>query len=1223
MTKPTRNRFFQRTSHPYYIVAPAFKQTSAGVRALHYLCHLLNESGHEAYVSASPENCSKHLRTPQLTPEVMQEHKASGVTPIAVYPEVVKGNPLGLNAVVRWVLNIPGHLGGDDSYPESDLIFHYSNIILDGIISDRLDMPLVDQRIFNEGNGENHRKGFCYYAGKYLHFQHKIAPEVLENPEGISLTLNIPRSHQEIAEILRTTETLYTYECSMLIFEALACGCAVAYVETPYLDQFINTIENAPIVIPRVKEHEIGRTVIPKPPREAVDEFLAETEKNALDDVKNFISKTQNLAEKISETKSSVNSLIPDLSSNTSPSFVSSKTIKTLGSEIYDLWREKLDSLKQFQAKIANPPSHHPDNLLSIVVHAPLDWLHLLANTIDSLAGHASPQWHLIVVTTIDSPEELESIDRILWINETEPAVIKHAIDGMVGRIDSRWVMEIPCGTLIDEDLVRHLAEIDQERVKAVFCDDDLYDESGKRFSPRFKPGVNPEALLSSDLAGPLCVDTKAWLLNGGTWLAGYTPWFEQLLTISERYGWKAVHHQADVLLSHHPATRTHAKSCLLALEQHLETKYPEANFIMANDEYWSVHYPLPAPPPSVDIFIYSLGDLGLINRCLQSIKENTDYPDFRIGLILESHESDPDLDAWIAAYTEANPTSLVIRSKTQTSFPTLANQAISSSRASYSLFINDESVAIHKEWLEELIRPCCQQNVAGASPRLIKPGSGLIENAGYILGLCSWRASPYQGKSNDEKREGFDWLDCARDVTTLCPACFLINNAHAISAGLMDQEGFFDQTALADLSLRLFDQGLRLLYIPRANLVGSSEPPVPLHAPFKEQADFILDRKKNQDTFSQRWWPRFAHDPFWNQNLALNELVPTPETEFMPDWFFRDDGKPRILAHVLANAQADFRITDPLRALRRQNKVATCVWEQHVFTAPRFHTASELYRLNPDVHIVQHYIQDDALAAMNTWRGLSHRPFTVYALDDAVTDIDTKSPFFKNFAANTRTRLKYALARADRMVVSTDFLAELYKNLISDIQVVPNRLEMEKWLSLRTAKRTSSKPRIGWAGGTTHQRDLSLLKEVIEQTREEADWIFFGMCPDEILPLVKETYPFMSFDEYPTFLASLNFDIAVAPLAETVFNRGKSNLRLLEYGILGLPVVCTDIEPYRNSPACRVRNNADHWVSALRERIHDADAREAEGRAMRRWVQEKFLLENHLDEWLLAHTPN
>jgi glycosyltransferase involved in cell wall biosynthesis len=208
-------------------------------------------------------------------------------------------------------------------------------------------------------------------------------------------------------------------------------------------------------------------------------------------------------------------------------------------------------------------------------------------------------------------------------------------------------------------------------------------------------------------------------------------------------------------------------------------------------------------------------------------------------------------------------------------------------------------------------------------------------------------------------------------------------------------------------------------------------------------------------------------------------------------------------------------------------------------------------------------------------------------------------------------------------MVVSTDFLAHEYRHLISDIRVIPNRLEQELWLPLQNKTRTGNKPRIGWAGGTTHQGDLVLIKEVIEQTRHEADWIFLGMCPDEIRPLITEYHPFGPLERYPERLAALSLDIAVAPLAPIPFNQGKSNLRLLEYGILGIPVVCTNIDPYRNSPAHCVANTTKAWTTALRDKIYNPGAREHEGNVLRQWVLQNYLQENHLDEWLNAHLPN
>jgi glycosyltransferase involved in cell wall biosynthesis len=133
-------------------------------------------------------------------------------------------------------------------------------------------------------------------------------------------------------------------------------------------------------------------------------------------------------------------------------------------------------------------------------------------------------------------------------------------------------------------------------------------------------------------------------------------------------------------------------------------------------------------------------------------------------------------------------------------------------------------------------------------------------------------------------------------------------------------------------------------------------------------------------------------------------------------------------------------------------------------------------------------------------------------------------------------------------------------------------------------------------------------------------DWIFFGMCLDELKPYVKEIHGFqLSHQDYISKLASLNLDLAVAPLEIHPFNEAKSNLRLLEYGYLGWPVICSDIYPYQTAPVKHVSNEPHAWIAAIRERIHDLDAAQAEGDRLRQWVVDNYMLEDHLDAWMAA----
>ena len=145
----------------------------------------------------------------------------------------------------------------------------------------------------------------------------------------------------------------------------------------------------------------------------------------------------------------------------------------------------------------------------------------------------------------------------------------------------------------------------------------------------------------------------------------------------------------------------------------------------------------------------------------------------------------------------------------------------------------------------------------------------------------------------------------------------------------------------------------------------------------------------------------------------------------------------------------------------------------------------------------------------------------------------------------------------------------------------------------------------------------------MVRDLADEVEWVFFGMCPDELRPYVHEYHEGVAIEAYPAKLASLNLDLGLAPLEINLFNECKSNLRLLEYGACGIPVVCTDIRPYQNDfPVTRVRNRYKDWVDAIRMHLSDLEETARLGDALQakvkqEWMLESLSLESWRDAWL------
>ncbi|MBN3818928.1 glycosyltransferase family 1 protein, partial [Paraburkholderia sp. Se-20369] len=228
---PTQHgsRIFARLDHPYYVYAPNFRQTSGGVRAMHYLCHVLNLLGHEAYVTA--QIVHPDLRTPQVTNDIAQAHANANRSPIAVYPEIVSDNPFNTRCVARYLLAEPGRIEGNaiDLQP-SDLVFTFGpTLVPAGWQADLLRMPLVDTRIFNsDGVDDARRSGSAVFINRHLIRGGSLHPVTADS---IEISNRVPaRSAHELAALFRQVECVYLYEWSTAAFEALLCGCPVVCI---------------------------------------------------------------------------------------------------------------------------------------------------------------------------------------------------------------------------------------------------------------------------------------------------------------------------------------------------------------------------------------------------------------------------------------------------------------------------------------------------------------------------------------------------------------------------------------------------------------------------------------------------------------------------------------------------------------------------------------------------------------------------------------------------------------------------------------------------------------------------------------------------------------------------------------------------------------------------------------------------------------------------------
>jgi glycosyltransferase involved in cell wall biosynthesis len=162
----------------------------------------------------------------------------------------------------------------------------------------------------------------------------------------------------------------------------------------------------------------------------------------------------------------------------------------------------------------------------------------------------------------------------------------------------------------------------------------------------------------------------------------------------------------------------------------------------------------------------------------------------------------------------------------------------------------------------------------------------------------------------------------------------------------------------------------------------------------------------------------------------------------------------------------------------------------------------------------------------------------------------------------------------ADGITTTTEPLRKRLEAFNGNVRVVPNLLPDAQWKVNRPKNRRKV---LGWAGGISHSSDIAYIKPAVEAALERPDWEV-QVCgltsyPFKQHPRLKPLNP-VDVPKYATIVA--NFDVGLAPLNDCVFNRAKSDLKFVEYGILSIPAVYSFVGPYKTA----IRHGTDGLIA-------------------------------------------
>ena len=269
---------------------------------------------------------------------------------------------------------------------------------------------------------------------------------------------------------------------------------------------------------------------------------------------------------------------------------------------------------------------------------------------------------------------------------------------------------------------------------------------------------------------------------------------------------------------------------------------------------------------------------------------------------------------------------------------------------------------------------------------------------------------------------------------------------------------------------------------------------------------------------------------------------------------------------------------------------------------------------------------------------------FIHYDTDDLLTEIYKGHRLYEVYQERDLSKLTATLYHNADLVSVTQkkFAHRIQQYVKGTLVVIKNAIDFDLpcW-NLGKQYRTSKKRpcQIGWVGGIHHEQDVKQVPGLgisvnAKVGPENIRWGLYGRPP--VGPEGTEDWQQKVWNEYTRILVGpqkhknwnvfqamptdrygsmyLNIDVAIAPLEWNNFNDSKSEIKLMEAGRYGIPLIATDCGAYDEIIEDGVTgylipkdNKISDWTKAIAKCVKDPKHAREMGRKLKAIVDERF----------------
>lgn len=471
----------------------------------------------------------------------------------------------------------------------------------------------------------------------------------------------------------------------------------------------------------------------------------------------------------------------------------------------------------------------------------------------------------LLKMAELEPRIKLNLLDVNLGIGGNSNAAIEIAQGDFVGLLDHDD--ELAPNALYEYALLLNSTP----EADIIYSDEDKLDPDGKRCMPFFKPDWAPEYFHSLMYTCHLGVYRTSLVREIG----GFRRYLDgsqdhdlvlRLIEKTDRvyhiprilYHWRMTETSSALTVQAKPYAEA---ARIRALNEHAERLGVKATAepgLAPNTTRLRYHL---NSHPEVSIIIPTRDHADLLRQCINSIMGRSTYKNYKI-VVVDNNSTDPETMKYLEELATLD-NCRVLPFHEEFNFSAINNFAAENVTSELILFLNNDTEVISPEWLEAMIEHAQRPEIGAVGARLLY-NNRTLQHAGIILGVGGVAGHAHK-RLPAESVGYFNRALTVQNYSAVTAACLMMRTA------LFRQIGGFNATNLAvafndvDLSLRIRDQGYRIVWTPYAELYH--------HESISRGEDFApekLARFQSEIRYMQQHWAKeLKNDPYYNPNLT------------------------------------------------------------------------------------------------------------------------------------------------------------------------------------------------------------------------------------------------------------------------------------------------------------------------------------------------------------------